>query len=264
MTGATDGCQLTPSIFPAPSPHPLAQLSLGPLWLTEGGALTPTSPELGTAAAGKPVQQGGGLGGGGKGFLQTTSLSLSPQILHAISSSPLPLSDFSNVTFRAFPSCSLTTLLTIAAHPPPEFLSTEIWTAPPSARPPLGPPERRRKNLKIKTVHLSNHLKLLQAEAPVSSTNLDPYREALAERFPLRLAVCRDVRDSRGGGGGSDGDGAVGDVLAGGAVHLSVGCLYGCCEGLHAVDALRGVGQAGLGADASPRAGAPVHVGILG
>lgn len=113
-------------------------------------------------------------------------------------------------------------------------------------------------------MRLSNHLKLLQDEAPVSSTNLDPYREALAERFPLRLAVCRDVRDSRGGGRGSDGDGAVGDVLAGGAVHLSVGRLYGCGEGLHAVDALRGVGQAGLGADASPRAGAPVHVGVLG
>lgn len=97
-----------------------------------------------------------------------------------------------------------------------------------------------------------------------SSTNLDPYREALAERFPLRLAVRGEVRDSRGGGGGSDGDGAVGDVLAGGAVHLSVGCLYGCCKGLHAVDALCGVGQAWLGADACPRAGAPVHVGVLG
>lgn len=72
------------------------------------------------------------------------------------------------------------------------------------------------------------------------------------------------MRDGRGGGGGSDGDGAVGDVLAGGAVHLSVSRLYGCCQGLHAVDALRGVGQARLGADARPRAGAPVHVGILG
>ena len=72
------------------------------------------------------------------------------------------------------------------------------------------------------------------------------------------------MRDGRGGGGGSDGDGAVGDVLAGGAVHLSVSRLYGCRQGLHAVDALRGVGQARLGADARPRAGAAVHVGVLG
>ncbi len=72
------------------------------------------------------------------------------------------------------------------------------------------------------------------------------------------------MRDCRGGGGGSDGDGAVGDMLAGGAVHLSVSCLYGCCQGLHAVDALRGVGQARLGADACTRTGAPVHVGVLG
>lgn len=70
--------------------------------------------------------------------------------------------------------------------------------------------------------------------------------------------------DSRGGGGGSDGDGAVGDVLAGGAVHLSVSRLYGCCQGLHAVDALRGVGQARLGADARPGARATVHVRVLG
>lgn len=72
------------------------------------------------------------------------------------------------------------------------------------------------------------------------------------------------MRDGRGGGGGSDGDGAVGDVLAGGAVHLSVGRLDGRRQGLHAVNALRGVGQARLGADARPRAGAPVHVGVLG
>lgn len=72
------------------------------------------------------------------------------------------------------------------------------------------------------------------------------------------------MSDSGGGGRGSDGDGAVGDVLAGGAVHLSVSRLYGCRQGLHAVDALRGVGQARLGADSRPWAGAPVHVGILG
>lgn len=97
-----------------------------------------------------------------------------------------------------------------------------------------------------------------------ASTNLDPYGEALAELFPLRLAVCRNMGDGRGGGGGSDGNGAIGDVLAGGAMHLSVSRLYGCCQSLHAVDALRGVGQAWLGADACPRARAPIHVGILG
>ncbi len=72
------------------------------------------------------------------------------------------------------------------------------------------------------------------------------------------------MRDSRGGGSGSDCDGTVGDVLAGGAVHLSISRLDGCRQGLHAVDALCGVGQARLGADARPGAGAPVHVGILG
>lgn len=70
--------------------------------------------------------------------------------------------------------------------------------------------------------------------------------------------------NGRGGGGGSDGDGTVSDVLARGAVHLSVSRLYGCRQGLHAVDALRGVGQAWLGANAGPRPGATVHVGILG
>lgn len=95
-------------------------------------------------------------------------------------------------------------------------------------------------------------------------THLDPYGEALAERFPLRLAVGGDMLDGGGGRGGSDGDGAVCDVLTGGAVHLSVSRLYGGRQGLHAVDALRGVGEARLGADALPRAGAPVHVGVLG
>lgn len=60
------------------------------------------------------------------------------------------------------------------------------------------------------------------------------------------------MSDSGGSGSGSDGYGAVGDVLAGGTVHLSVGRLYGCREGLHAVNALSGVGQACLGADACP------------
>ena len=96
-----------------------------------------------------------------------------------------------------------------------------------------------------------------------ASTNLDPYGEALAERFPLGLAVCGDVCYGGGGGGGGDGDGAVGDVLAGGAVHLSVSRLDGGRQGLHAVDALRGVGQARLGADARPLARAPVHVSVL-
>lgn len=150
-------------------------------------------------------------------------------------------------------------LLTIA-HPPPEFLSTGIWTAPLSALLPLGPPKRRSRKLSdcLPEVYFG------MSSSSVSSTNLDPYGEALAERFPLRLAVRGDVRYGRGGGGGSDGDGAVGDVLAGGAVHLSVSRLYGCRQGLHAVDALCGVGQARLGADARPLAGAAVHVGILG
>lgn len=71
------------------------------------------------------------------------------------------------------------------------------------------------------------------------------------------------MRHGGGGGGGSDGDGAVGDVLAGRPVYLGVGRLDGRREGFHAVDALSGIGQARLGADARPRAGAPVHVGIL-
>lgn len=72
----------------------------------------------------------------------------------------------------------------------------------------------------------------------ILSTYLDPYGEALTERFSLRLAISGDVCNGRGGGGGSYGDGAVGDMLAGRTVHLSVSCLYGCCQGLHAVDAL--------------------------
>lgn len=71
------------------------------------------------------------------------------------------------------------------------------------------------------------------------------------------------MRHGGGGGGGSDGDGAVGDVLAGRPVYLGVGRLDGRREGFHAVDAFSGIGQARLGADPCPRAGAPVHVGIL-
>lgn len=91
-----------------------------------------------------------------------------------------------------------------------------------------------------------------------SSTHLNPNGEALAKRFSLCIAVSSD-----GGGRGSDGDGTVSDVLAGGAVHLSVSCRYGRRQSLHAVDALCRVRQARLGADARPLAGAPVHVGIL-
>lgn len=93
----------------------------------------------------------------------------------------------------------------------------------------------------------------------LSHTHLDPDGEAFAERVPLRLAVRR-----RHGGGGRDGDGAVGDVLAGGAVHLRVGRLDGGRQRLHAVDALGGVGQARLGADAAAGARAAVHVRVLG
>lgn len=109
---------------------------------------------------------------------------------------------------------------------------------------------------------MKKHVRVLTA-ITCTSTHLDPYGEALAERFPLRLAVCRDVCDGGGGGGGSDGDGAVCDVLAGRAVHLSVSRLYGRRQGLHAVDALCGVGQARLGADARPLARAAVHISIL-
>lgn len=72
------------------------------------------------------------------------------------------------------------------------------------------------------------------------------------------------MRNCGSGGGGSDGDGAVGDVLARRAVHLSVSCLYGCRQGLHAIDALCRVGQARLGTDTRSCAGTPVHVRILG
>lgn len=97
----------------------------------------------------------------------------------------------------------------------------------------------------------------------MSSTNLNPNGEALAQRFSLRLAVFSDG-DGGCGGRGSDGDGAVGDVLAGRAVHLSVSRLYGGRQGLHAVDALRGVGQSRLGTDARSLTRPPVHVRVLG
>lgn len=47
-------------------------------------------------------------------------------------------------------------------------------------------------------------------------------------------------------------------------MHLSVGRLDGSRQRLHAVDALGGVGQARLGADAAAGARAAVHVGVLG
>lgn len=226
---------------PPPSFPATLTTSFGPA-VTRGppaeGALTPTSPEPVTAAASKPVQ---GEEGGQQLSSRHKSLS--------VSRNPLPvLSPQSASIFAPSPLTS--------AHPPPEFLWTGIWTAPPSARLPLGPPIRRREN--CQTSRQSVNFKL-----HCTPTNLDPYREALAERFPLRLAVRRDVRHGGGGGGGSDGDGAVGDVLAGRPVYLGVGRLDGRREGFHAVDALGGIGQARLGADARPRAGAPVHVGIL-
>lgn len=199
------------------------------------GALTPTSPEPGTAAAGKPVQGGQQLS--------------SPHKSLSVSRHPLPVLSPQSASVFSFAPSPLT-----IAHPPPEFLWTGIWTAPPLALLPPGPPVGRRKTVKL--------LAAASISSPhCASTNLDPYREALAERFPLRLAVRRDVRHGRGGGG--DGYGAVGDVLAGRPVHLSVGRLDGRREGFHAVDAFGGIGQARLGADARPRAGAPVHVGIL-
>lgn len=92
------------------------------------------------------------------------------------------------------------------------------------------------------------------------SSNLNPDGEALSKCFSLCLAFSRD----RGGGRGSDGDGAVSDVLADRAMHLSIGCLNGRCQGFHAVNAFSGVGESLLGADARSLARASVHVSILG
>lgn len=235
VTGATDGCQITPSpSFPA-----TLTTSSGPA-VTQGplaeGALTPTSPETGTAAVGKPVQGGQQLPG-------HTSPSLSPEIL---------LSYLPNqprfLVWQRYHSPSLILHLNSYGL---EFGLLLCWPS-------------------FVWVHLSDggDAVKLQVRASVSgllctSTNLDPYGEALAEGVPLRLAVRRDVRHGRGGGGGSDGDGAVGDMLAGRPMHLSVGRLNGCREGFHAVDAFSGIGQARLGADACPRARAPIHVSIL-
>lgn len=75
--------------------------------------------------------------------------------------------------------------------------------------------------------------------------NLYSYRQALPEG--VSLSVLRDVCYASGGGGCGDGYGAVGHVLAGRAVDLSVRCLNGCRQGLHAINALCGVTEARLG-----------------
>lgn len=68
--------------------------------------------------------------------------------------------------------------------------------------------------------HVVNVLSTLSAYL-----HLYPYGEALPESVSLAVA-------GRSGGGG-DGDGAVGDVLAGRAVDLGVSCLDSCSQGLH-------------------------------
>lgn len=133
------------------SPPPSFQLPHHILWpschlgpMVEG-AMTPTSPELGTAAVGKLVQ-------GGKSLRCTLQVSL---CLHKSSTCsgylclipPIRLIHF-HFYSPLLPLSLFLCLLTIA-HPPPEFLSTEIWTAPLSALLPLGPPKRRRKNCQI-------------------------------------------------------------------------------------------------------------------
>lgn len=72
---------------------------LGPL---AEGALTPTSPELGTAAARKPVRGGGAC----TSHYKPLSVSLSPFPVQAISASSLP-SDLSSFTFKTLLSFSL-------------------------------------------------------------------------------------------------------------------------------------------------------------
>lgn len=132
------------------SPPPSIQLPHHILWpschlgpLVEG-AMTPTSPELGTAAVGKLSQ-------GAKActaHYKCPSVSTDPLPVPAISASSLP-SDFSQ---PPPPPPLFLSLLTIA-RPPPEFLSTEIWTAPLPALLPLGPPKRREK-ITVTEVHL--------------------------------------------------------------------------------------------------------------
>lgn len=233
VTGATDGCQINPSpSFPA-----TLTTSSGPA-VTQGplaeGALTPTSPETGTAAAEKPVQRGNSF--------QSTQVPLSPKILYP---SYLPNQPPFSVWQRHH-SPSLVLHLNSYGL---EFGLLLCWPS-------------------FLWVHLSDGGKAVKllVRASVSklhctSTNLDPYGEALAEGVSLSLAFCRNVRHGRGGGG--DGYGAVGDVLAGRPVHLRVGSLNGCREGFHAVNAFSGIGQARLGADACPRARAPVHISVL-
>lgn len=73
--------------------------------------------------------------------------------------------------------------------------------------------------------------------------DLYPYGQALPEG--VFLSVLCDACYA-GGAGCGDGDGAVGHMLAGWAVDLSVRCLNGCRQGLHAIDALSGVAEARL------------------
>lgn len=125
------------------SPPPSIQLPHHILWpschlgpLVEG-AMTPTSPELGTAAVGKLLQGAKACAA----HYKCPSVSTDPLPVPAISASSLP-SDFLQ------PPPLFLSLLTIA-RPPPEFLSTEIWTAPLLALLPLGPPKRRKKTVRL-------------------------------------------------------------------------------------------------------------------
>lgn len=128
VTGATDGCQITPSIFSS-YPHHILWPSCHPGPPAEG-ALTPTSPEPVTAAASKPVQ---GRAGGQQLSSRHKSLS--------VSRNPLPVLSPQSASVFSFAPSPLT-----SAHPPPEFLWTGIWTAPPLALLPLGPPIRWRED----------------------------------------------------------------------------------------------------------------------
>lgn len=138
----------------------------------------------------------------------------------------------SKLFFHSF--CYLCVYPLTIAHPLLEFQLTGILTAPLSALRPLGPPERRSR-------YVLSNFSLPSFKTLVLGTNLDPYGEALAERFSLCLCICADMCHGRRGSCGSDCDGAVGDVLASRTVDLSISRLYGCCQGFHAVNALCGV-----------------------
>lgn len=78
----------------------------------------------------------------------------------------------------------------------------------------------------------------------VCVANLYPYGQALPEG--VFLSIRWDVCYASGGTGSGDGNGAVGHMLAGWAMDLSIRCLNGCRQGLHAIDALCGVAEARL------------------